>query len=93
MAPWAPWALAAVSLFFLALFFPNAFPYWFRGAAPVGLLELIATFFNALSPLAIPFLLTFFPLYAAGRRIPVYAEFIEGAKEGFTITVRLSPTS
>ena len=91
MALWAPWALAAVFLFFLALFIPNAFPYWFRGAAPIGFLEAIATFFNALSPLAIPFLLTFFPLYAAGRRIPVYAEFIEGAKEGFTITVRIIP--
>jgi spore maturation protein SpmB len=89
--PWAPWALAAVILFFLGLFIPNAFPYWFRAAAPVGFLGAIATFFNALSPLAIPFLLTFFPLYAAGRRIPVYAEFIEGAKEGFTITVRIVP--
>jgi len=91
MAPWAPWALAAVFLFFLALFIPNAFPYWFRGAAPLGFLGATATFFNALSPLAIPFLLTFFPLYAAGRRIPVYAEFIEGAKEGFTIAVRIIP--
>ena len=90
-APWAPWALVAVFLFFLALFIPNAFPYWFRGAVTPGFLAAVATFFNALSPLAVPFLLTFFPLYAAGRRIPVYAEFIEGAKEGFTITVRIVP--
>jgi spore maturation protein SpmA len=90
-APWAPWAEAAVFLFFLALFIPNAFPYWFRSTAPVGLLGAVATFFNALSPLAIPFLLTFFPLYAAGRSIPVYSEFIEGAKEGFAITVRIVP--
>ena len=34
MAPWAPWALGAVFLFFLALFLPNAFPYWFRGLPP-----------------------------------------------------------
>jgi spore maturation protein SpmA len=91
MAPWAPWALAALLLFFLALFLPNAFPYWFRGTTPPGFLEALATFFNALSPLAVPFLLTFFPLYAAGRRLPVYTEFIEGAKEGFTITVRIVP--
>jgi spore maturation protein SpmA len=90
-AHWAPWALVAVFLFFLALFIPNAFPYWFRGATPPGFLGAVATFFNALSPLAVPFLLTFFPLYAAGRRIPVYTEFIEGAKEGFTITVRIVP--
>jgi spore maturation protein B len=63
----------------------------FRGSAPGGFLAALAIFFNALSPLAIPFLLTFFPLYAAGKRIPVYTEFIEGAKEGFTITVRILP--
>jgi len=91
MAPWAPWGLGAIFLFFLALFLPNAFPYWFRGTAHVGFLAAIALFFNALSPLAIPFLLTFFPVYAAGRGIPVYTEFIEGAKEGFSITVRIIP--
>jgi spore maturation protein SpmB len=91
MAPWGPWSLGAIFLFFLALFVPNAFPYWFRGTPPVGFLEAIALFFNALSPLAIPFLLTFFPVYAAGKGIPVYTEFIEGAKEGFSITVRIIP--
>jgi spore maturation protein SpmA len=91
MTPWAPWALTALILFFLILFIPNAFPYWFRGTPSVGFLSAVAIFFNALSPLAIPFLLTFFPLYAAGKRIPVYTEFIEGAKEGFAITVRILP--
>jgi len=91
MAPWCPWALAALSLFFVVLFFPNAFPYWFRGDAPPGFLPAIALFFNALSPLAIPFLLTFFPLYAAGRRVAVYSEFVEGAKEGFSIAVKIIP--
>jgi spore maturation protein SpmB len=91
MAPWCPWALTVLSLFFLVLFFPNAFPYWFRGDTVPGFLHGIALFFNALSPLAIPFLLTFFPLYAAGRGIPIYSEFIEGAKEGFVIAVRIIP--
>jgi spore maturation protein SpmA len=91
IAPWAPWVLTTVILFFLALFIPNAFPYWFHGGASTGFLAGVATFFNALSPLAIPFLLTFFPLYAASRRIPVYTEFIEGAKEGFSITIRIIP--
>ena len=91
MARWGPFALGAICLFFLFLFVPNAFPYWFQGAQPAGFLSAIAAFFNALSPLAIPFLLTFFPVYAAARRIPVYAEFIEGAKEGFQIGVRILP--
>jgi spore maturation protein B len=46
---------------------------------------------NALSLLAIPFLAAFFPLYAALRRIPVYEEFVEGAKEGFQVGVRIIP--
>lgn len=46
---------------------------------------------NAISTLAIPFLLAFFPLYAALRRIPVYEEFIEGAKEGFPVAVKIIP--
>jgi len=46
---------------------------------------------NALSILAIPFLLTLFPLYAALRRVPVYEEFVEGAKEGFQVGVRIIP--
>lgn len=91
IAPWGPWVLTTVILFFLALFIPSAFPYWFHADAPTGFLARVATFFNALSPLAIPFLLTFFPLYAASRRIPVYTEFIEGAKEGFSITIRIIP--
>ena len=91
VAPWAPWVQGALCVFFVVIFVPNAFPYWFRGAPWLGFSGAIATFFNALSPLAIPFLLIFFPVYAAGRRIPVYSEFIEGAKEGFGITVRLIP--
>ena len=91
MARWGPFALGAICLFFAVLFVPNAFPYWFHREQPAGLLSVIATFFNALSPLAIPFLLTFFPVYAAARRISVYAEFIEGAKEGFQIAIRILP--
>jgi spore maturation protein SpmA len=47
--------------------------------------------FEALSLLAIPFLLGFFPLYAFLRGIPVYEEFVEGAKEGFQVVLRIFP--
>ena len=46
---------------------------------------------NAVSVLAIPFFLAGFPLYAALRRVPVYEEFVEGAKEGFNVAVRIIP--
>jgi spore maturation protein SpmA len=46
---------------------------------------------EALSLLALPWLIFFFPLYAALRRIPVYDEFVEGAKEGFQVFLRILP--
>jgi hypothetical protein len=46
---------------------------------------------ETLSLLAIPFILTMFPLYAAAKRIPVYEEFVEGAKEGFQVAIRIIP--
>lgn len=48
-------------------------------------------FVNAISIMAIPFFLAFFPLYAALRRVKVYEEFIEGAKEGFQVAIRIIP--
>ena len=56
------------------------------GGEPVGVRAV-----NALSLLAIPFLLGFFPLYAALRRVRVYEEFVEGAKEGFQVALRIIP--
>jgi spore maturation protein B len=46
---------------------------------------------DALSLLALPWLILFFPLYAALRRIPVYDEFVEGGKEGFQVVLRIIP--
>jgi spore maturation protein SpmB len=48
-------------------------------------------FISAVSIVAIPFLLVFFLVYAALRRIPVYEEFVEGAKEGWAVAVRIMP--
>jgi spore maturation protein B len=41
--------------------------------------------------LAIPMLLAFFPLYAGLRRVPVYEQFVDGAKEGFSVAIRIIP--
>jgi spore maturation protein SpmA len=75
--------------FFLTLSFPD----WFGRSAVLaptpesGPVRAV----NAISLLAIPFLVCFFPLYAALRRIAVYEEFVEGAKEGFQVAVRIIP--
>ena len=36
-------------------------------------------------------MLTFFPLYAWLRGVKVYEEFVEGAKEGFQVAIRIIP--
>ena len=48
---------------------------------------------GTVSLLAVPLMLAFFPLYAALRRIKVYEEFVEGAKEGFPGGVADHPLS
>jgi spore maturation protein SpmA len=45
----------------------------------------------SMATLAIPFMLSFFPLYAALRRVPVYEQFVEGAKEAFGTAQRVIP--
>ena len=43
------------------------------------------------SVISVPLMLSFFPLYAALRRIKVYNEFVEGAKEGYKTIVAIIP--
>lgn len=45
----------------------------------------------AISILAVPFLLSFFPLYAALRGVKVYEQFVEGAREAFGVAQRIVP--
>ena len=46
---------------------------------------------SAISVAAIPFVLVFFVVFAALKKIPVYEEFVEGAKEGWNVAVRIMP--
>jgi spore maturation protein SpmA len=46
---------------------------------------------SSASTLAIPFFVSFFPLYAFARGVKVYEEFVEGAKDGFNVAVRIIP--
>jgi spore maturation protein B len=45
----------------------------------------------AISILAVPFLLSFFPLYAALRGVKVYEQFVEGARDAFGVAQRIIP--
>jgi spore maturation protein SpmA len=90
---WASILLIVLAVFFAALFARMVFPQLFNlpldaNAAPQNV---FVRSVNALSILAIPFLLSFFPLYAAARGVKVYEEFVEGAKEGFGVILKIIP--
>jgi spore maturation protein B len=46
---------------------------------------------NLLSFFVIPLILVGFPLYGLYKRVPVYESFVEGAREGFQVAVRIIP--
>ena len=75
----------AVAVFIRAAFF--TVPVGNPADANGGFLRIIGT----VSLMAIPFMLAFFPLYAALRGLKVYTEFVEGAKEGVQVAVKIVP--
>jgi spore maturation protein SpmA len=91
---WLAWTTLAVFAGFFAwgfvrIGFPEALNY--EAAADLAQKNPFLRTLHAISMLAIPFLLAFFPLYAALRRVKVYEEFVEGAKEGFKTSVMIVP--
>jgi len=46
---------------------------------------------NILSYFVLPTILVGFPLYGLFKRVPVYETFVEGAKDGFNVAVRIIP--
>ena len=93
LIPGGKWVLTAAGLTFLVMLAFVVFPELFgRPVAPdeSGRLA-IWRLLDGVSKLAIPWLIAIFPLYAALRRIQVYEEFIQGAREGFGVAVRILP--
>jgi spore maturation protein SpmA len=92
LQPWGYAILACFGVFVGWLFLRLAFPEAFGAVPPAGagrgpFVRLV----DALSKLSIPLLLAGFPLYGALRRVKVYEEFVEGAKEGFNVAIRIIP--
>jgi spore maturation protein SpmA len=90
-APLTPWKLSVLAGFvgfFVLLFIKLAFV-----APPEDVLRkgpvLGALLVFAL--IAVPFLLSFFPLYAALRGVNVYEQFVDGAREAFNTATRIVP--
>ncbi len=90
---WASALLFLLIAFFLFLFARKVFPALLGLPLPAGMADqgVFVRSVNALSILAIPFLLSFFPLYGLSRGLKVYDEFVEGAKEGFQVILRIIP--
>jgi spore maturation protein B len=86
--PKPTWFGALVLLAFSACFIWFGWQFFSSGTEAsrplVGIVE-------AISYLAIPFLVAFFPLYGALCRVKVYEEFVDGAKEGFQVAIRIIP--
>src|SRR5438105_5470607 len=86
-------ALIILGMFFTVLFLRMVSPDLFHLAMPAeaATQNPFVRSVNALSILAIPFLLSFFPLYAAALGVKVYEELVEGAKEGFGVILKIIP--
>jgi spore maturation protein SpmA len=104
LAWWGVAIMAAFGAFFVYLFFRLAFPEAVRqmlgnilpvlappAAANGAGANTFVRIVDAVSKLSIPFMLSVFPLYAALRHVKVYEEFVDGAKEGFDVALRIIP--
>ncbi|WP_440995448.1 nucleoside recognition domain-containing protein [Arhodomonas sp. SL1] len=72
----------------------SGYPLWVSYTFLAGLLGLIPlsiAYGHVIAPWIIPGLIVFFLLYGAVRRVRVYEVFVEGAREGFQVAVRIIP--
>ncbi|MFZ0133548.1 MAG: nucleoside recognition domain-containing protein [Desulfobacterales bacterium] len=70
------------------------YPLWVSLAAlgaVAALIPLAIAFGQALSPWILPALMVFFLVFGVIRRVRVYEVFVEGAKEGFQVAIRIIP--
>jgi spore maturation protein SpmA len=90
---WGTVLLFLFGAFFIYLFIRLSFPFVLGVQVRPDLLgqKTFVRVINAISQLSIPFLFSFFPLYAILRRVRIYEEFVEGAKEGFDVALRIIP--
>ncbi len=71
-----------------------AYPLWaslLALAAVLALIPVTVAFGRSLSPWIMPGLMAGFLLFGLCRRVPVYESFVDGAKEGFQVAVKIIP--
>ena len=73
---------------------PTGYPVWVSGigvCALIGLIPLTIFFGRSISPWIIPGLMLGFLAFGVVRRVRIYEVFVEGAKEGFQVAIRIIP--
>jgi spore maturation protein SpmA len=81
--------LAAIAILVsIIVLFPSTVTNFFHSEAFSNLFKKII---SILSVIAIPLLIVIFIGYGAIKKVKVYEQFVEGAKEGFNIAVRIIP--
>lgn len=71
-----------------------AYPVWVYVlvlAAGAALMVLAVAYGKALSPWILPSVMAGFLIFGAARRVRVYEVFVEGAKEGFQVAIKIIP--
>ncbi len=72
----------------------RAYPLWaslLALAAVVALIPVTVAWGRTISPWIMPGLMAGFLLFGLCRRVPVYESFVDGAKEGFQVAVKIIP--
>ena len=72
----------------------KGYPLWVSGIAMVILVSLIPVtvlFGRTITPWIIPGLMLGFLTFGIFRKVPIYEVFVEGAKEGFQVAIRIIP--
>ena len=72
----------------------GAYPLWVSGAALallVGLVPVTVLYGSVIGPWIVPLMVVGFLTYGVVNGVPVYEKFVEGAKEGWEVAVRIIP--
>ena len=54
-------------------------------------METVRNLIDLVSVFVLPAFIIGFPIYGLLKKVPVYEEFVEGAKEGFTVAIKILP--
>lgn len=64
---------------------------WLAGLSVLAIIPTMAVWGAILGPWIVPTLMAGFLGFGLIRRVPIYETFVEGAREGFTVAVRIIP--